>query len=134
MLQDLPPKITQDYYCDLSPLQRILYEDFRTRHSALTNSSSSSNDSQSHVFEALRYLRNVCNHPKLVLSQSHPLYRTVRIKKRKYLEPNILKEKSLKKEINIILSHKVTFLKFISLLLKLAVISFLSPYISIFLL
>lgn len=76
VLQDLPPKITQDYYCDLSPLQRILYEDFRTRHSAL-NSSSSSNDSQNHVFEALRYLRNVCNHPKLVLSQGHPLYRTV---------------------------------------------------------
>ncbi|EGI64590.1 TATA-binding protein-associated factor 172, partial [Acromyrmex echinatior] len=77
VLQDLPPKITQDYYCDLSPLQRILYEDFRTRHSALTNNSSSSNDSQSNVFEALRYLRNVCNHPKLVLSQGHPLYRTV---------------------------------------------------------
>ncbi|XP_077281095.1 histone acetyltransferase 1 [Temnothorax americanus] len=78
VLQDLPPKITQDYYCDLSPLQRILYEDFRTRHSTLANSSSSSNDSQSsHVFEALRYLRNVCNHPKLVLSQGHPLYRTV---------------------------------------------------------
>jgi len=81
VLQDLPPKITQDYYCDLSPLQRILYEDFRTRHSALTNNSSSSNDSQSNVFEALRYLRNVCNHPKLVLSQGHPLYRTVCIKK-----------------------------------------------------
>jgi len=80
VLQDLPPKITQDYYCDLSPLQRILYEDFRTRHSALTNNSSS-NDSQSNVFEALRYLRNVCNHPKLVLSQGHPLYRTVRAKK-----------------------------------------------------
>jgi len=86
VLQDLPPKITQDYYCDLSPLQRILYEDFRTRHSAI-NSSSSSNDSQSsHVFEALRYLRNVCNHPKLVLSQGHPLYRTVRIQQQKYLE------------------------------------------------
>lgn len=84
MLQDLPPKITQDYYCDLSPLQRILYEDFRTRHSALANSSSSSNNSQSsHVFEALRYLRNVCNHPKLVLSQEHPLYQTVCIKKQK---------------------------------------------------
>lgn len=84
MLQDLPPKITQDYYCDLSPLQRILYEDFQTRHSAtLTSSScSSSSDPQSgHVFEALRYLRNVCNHPKLVLSQRHPLYQTVYIQK-----------------------------------------------------
>lgn len=28
VLDDLPPKITQDYYCDLSPLQEQLYEDF----------------------------------------------------------------------------------------------------------
>ncbi|XP_050390117.1 TATA-binding protein-associated factor 172 [Patella vulgata] len=28
VLQDLPPKIIQDYYCDLSPLQVELYEDF----------------------------------------------------------------------------------------------------------
>ncbi|KAH0951944.1 hypothetical protein HN011_003883 [Eciton burchellii] len=80
VLQDLPPKITQDYYCDLSPLQRILYEDFRNRHSVTfgTSSSSSTNDHQSgHVFEALRYLRNVCNHPKLVLNQRHPLYQTM---------------------------------------------------------
>lgn len=88
VLQDLPPKITQDYYCDLSPLQRILYEDFRSRHSAnlisSTSGSSSSNDPPTgHVFEALRYLRNVCNHPKLVLSQRHPLYQTVRIQYRK---------------------------------------------------
>ncbi|KAG7202453.1 hypothetical protein KM043_018752 [Ampulex compressa] len=82
VLQDLPPKITQDYYCDLSPLQRSLYEDFRTRHSATLLSSSScttstNNPHGGHVFEALRYLRNVCNHPKLVLSPRHPLYQTV---------------------------------------------------------
>lgn len=84
VLQDLPPKITQDYYCDLSSLQRMLYEDFRTRHSAAllssTSCSSTGNDSHGgHVFEALRYLRNVCNHPKLVLNQRHPLYTTVSI-------------------------------------------------------
>lgn len=28
VLRDLPPKIIQDYYCDLSPLQVQLYEDF----------------------------------------------------------------------------------------------------------
>ncbi|XP_043248205.1 TATA-binding protein-associated factor 172 [Colletes gigas] len=82
VLQDLPPKITQDYYCDLSTLQRTLYEDFRTRHSASMLSSASCtaavNDPQGgHVFEALRYLRNVCNHPKLVLNPRHPFYQTV---------------------------------------------------------
>lgn len=30
VLQDLPPKIIQDYYCELSPLQKQLYEDFAT--------------------------------------------------------------------------------------------------------
>lgn len=28
VLADLPPKIIQDIHCDLSPLQRRLYEDF----------------------------------------------------------------------------------------------------------
>ena len=28
VLDDLPPKITQDYYCELSWLQEQLYEDF----------------------------------------------------------------------------------------------------------
>ncbi|XP_015610317.1 TATA-binding protein-associated factor 172 [Cephus cinctus] len=87
VLQDLPPKITQDYYCDLSPLQRRLYEDFRTRHSAAlqplysssttSTPSSTSNPRGGHVFEALRYIRNVCNHPKLVLSPRHPQYQQV---------------------------------------------------------
>lgn len=27
-----------------------------------------------HIFQALRYLQNVCNHPKLVLNSSHPQY------------------------------------------------------------
>ncbi|XP_012260171.2 TATA-binding protein-associated factor 172 isoform X2 [Athalia rosae] len=78
VLQDLPPKITQDYYCELSPLQRTLYEDFRTRHSAsLGGSVPTNNTSNTHVFQALRYLRNVCNHPKLVLTPRHPQYQTV---------------------------------------------------------
>ena len=82
VLKDLPPKITQDYYCDLSPIQTSLYEDFDK--SMLREGdemrSSSSDDSQSkkslhpNVFKAMQYLKKVCNHPKLVLSQEHPLY------------------------------------------------------------
>ncbi|XP_013143480.1 PREDICTED: TATA-binding protein-associated factor 172 [Papilio polytes] len=68
VLRELPPKITQDYYCELSPLQRRLYEHFARDHApqhALTHS-------QTHVFQALHYLQNVCNHPKLVLTAEHP--------------------------------------------------------------
>ena len=31
VLDDLPPKILQDYYCDLSSIQSMLYEDFANK-------------------------------------------------------------------------------------------------------
>ncbi|KAF9068722.1 SNF2 superfamily chromatin remodeling protein [Rhodocollybia butyracea] len=77
VLKDLPPKIIQDYYCDLSELQRNLYDDFSksTGHqdaeSAVQNSSNSSTaGNQHHVFQSLQYLRKLCNHPALVLKDS----------------------------------------------------------------
>lgn len=66
VLKELPPKITQDYYCELSPLQRRLYEDFSKEHMPHEITS------HTHVFQALHYLQNVCNHPKLVLTADHP--------------------------------------------------------------
>lgn len=81
VLGDLPPKITQDYYCELSTLQEQLYEDFsrsqahQTLQESLTSgATASSMQGNTHIFQALRYLQNVCNHPKLVLNQSHPQY------------------------------------------------------------
>ena len=89
VLKDLPPKIMQDYYCELSPLQARLYEDFaksRVKQSLEVETaqvSSSDTDTKvpkvaSHIFQALQYLRKVCNHPKLVLTQNHPEYEKVR--------------------------------------------------------
>ncbi|CAH0723161.1 unnamed protein product, partial [Brenthis ino] len=66
VLRELPPKITQDYYCELSPLQRRLYEHFSREHLPQDISA------HTHVFQALHYLQNVCNHPKLVLVPEHP--------------------------------------------------------------
>ncbi|XP_074027518.1 histone acetyltransferase 1 isoform X2 [Leptinotarsa decemlineata] len=84
VLDDLPPKITQDYYCELSPLQEQLYEDFSKSqaHQTLQDSISSGCPSSSvhrntHIFQALRYLQNVCNHPKLVLNPSHPHFQAI---------------------------------------------------------
>ncbi|VEN44259.1 unnamed protein product [Callosobruchus maculatus] len=81
VLADLPPKITQDYYCELSSLQEQLYEDFSKsrahqtlQESISTGSVSTSLQGNTHIFQALRYLQNVCNHPKLVLNPSHPQY------------------------------------------------------------
>ncbi|KAJ0177413.1 hypothetical protein K1T71_007422 [Dendrolimus kikuchii] len=69
VLKELPPKITQDYYCELSPLQRRLYEDFSREHMP--------QEITSHGFQALHYLQNVCNHPKLVLTPEHPEARAI---------------------------------------------------------
>ncbi|XP_045616900.2 TATA-binding protein-associated factor 172 isoform X2 [Procambarus clarkii] len=90
VLKDLPPKITQDYYCELSPLQEELYEDFaRTQASQNISeslrSSENGQDEQApkkhgHIFQALQYLRKVCNHPKLVLKPRHPEYSRISAK------------------------------------------------------
>ena len=45
VLKDLPPKIIQDYYCELSPLQKLLYEDFaRSKAKKSIDSSLTDND------------------------------------------------------------------------------------------
>ena len=72
VLADLPPKITQDYYCHLSALQTQLYEDF-TR----AQGRAAQEEQGPHVFQALQYLRKVCCHPKLVLTADHPEYAAV---------------------------------------------------------
>lgn len=55
VLQDLPPKITQDYYCDLSTIQEQLYEDFaRTKaHQSLRDTFNAVDDptKHSHIFQ-----------------------------------------------------------------------------------
>lgn len=85
VLTDLPPKITQDMLCELSPLQERLYEDFSRSNlksddlneclETIDRSASADSNAlvrKTHIFQALRYLQNVCNHPKLVLSKDHP--------------------------------------------------------------
>ena len=74
VLSDLPPKITQDYYCELSPVQARLYEDFakeRSNNLVSPAEKKASSAQKSHIFQALQYLRKVCNHPKLVLNDEH---------------------------------------------------------------
>lgn len=90
VLTDLPPKITQDLLCELSPLQERLYEDFSRSHlntddlneclqsiDQSTNADGNVLSRKTHIFQALRYLQNVCNHPKLVLTKHHPEFQTI---------------------------------------------------------
>ena len=87
VLKDLPPKIIQDHYCELSPIQQHLYEECLKKEKKKPPKHSSRSSpleeealekptddnpleesiESHHVFQTLQYLRKVCNHPKLVL-------------------------------------------------------------------
>jgi TATA-binding protein-associated factor len=85
VLNDLPPKIIQDYYCELSDLQKHLYDDFATSKARMsaedtirTKSASGAKEDagQHHVFQSLQYLRKLCNHPALVLKNDQAAINT----------------------------------------------------------
>jgi SNF2 family DNA or RNA helicase len=71
VLNDLPPKIIQDYYCELSEVQKELYDDFAQSQAQGVVQDVVANGrapgKQHHVFQSLQYLRKLCNHPALVL-------------------------------------------------------------------
>ncbi|KAG7192301.1 TATA-binding protein-associated factor mot1 [Scheffersomyces spartinae] len=78
VLSDLPPKIIQDYYCELSEIQKRLYREFATKQkSTVQEEVLGGKEEKSHVFQALQYMRKLCNHPALVLSAEHPKYAEV---------------------------------------------------------
>ncbi|AGO12110.1 AaceriAEL256Cp [[Ashbya] aceris (nom. inval.)] len=80
VLSDLPPKIIQDYYCELSDLQRQLYKDFAKKQKNIVERDIENTmelESKNHIFQALQYMRKLCNHPSLVLSKDHPQYNQV---------------------------------------------------------
>lgn len=71
VLDDLPPKIIQDYYCDLSLVQQRLYDEFaRSRANAEAGQAvADGQGDQQHIFQTLQYLRRLCNHPWLAINQ-----------------------------------------------------------------
>ncbi|KAK4573373.1 hypothetical protein RGQ29_031366 [Quercus rubra] len=85
VLSDLPEKIIQDRYCDLSPVQLKLYERFsgtnvrqeissivRLDDSADKGEGGSSTKASSHIFQALQYLLKLCGHPLLAIGEKVP--------------------------------------------------------------
>ena len=76
VLNDLPPKIIQNYYCDLSELQRKLFDDFAKKESKSLSDKAASNDKEAkqHIFQALQYMRKLCNSPAMVMKEGHKHY------------------------------------------------------------
>ncbi|KAF9886932.1 TATA-binding protein-associated factor mot1 [Aspergillus nanangensis] len=79
VLNDLPPKIIQNYYCDPSDLQKKLFEDFtKKEQKQLANKMGSSEKTdKEHIFQALQYMRRLCNSPALVVKEGHKQYNEV---------------------------------------------------------
>ncbi|KAJ6608621.1 hypothetical protein B0H10DRAFT_1920958 [Mycena sp. CBHHK59/15] len=71
VLHDLPPKIIQDYYCELSDVQKYLYDNFSKSQAHASAEEAVQSDGgdkqQQHIFQSLQYLRKLCNHPAFVL-------------------------------------------------------------------
>ena len=65
VLKDLPPKIIQDVYCDLSPYQRRLYDAFEGSSvksdvdAAVRGGGDAASGATTHVFQALQYPRKL---------------------------------------------------------------------------
>ncbi|KAK1769217.1 SNF2 family domain-containing protein [Phialemonium atrogriseum] len=76
VLDDLPPKILQNYYCDLSDLQKKLFEDFTKREAKKITEEAGRDDKEAkqHIFQALQYMRKLCNSPALVMKKDHKAY------------------------------------------------------------
>ncbi|PGH20438.1 hypothetical protein AJ80_03584 [Polytolypa hystricis UAMH7299] len=79
VLDDLPPKILQNYYCDPSDLQRKLFDNFSKKEQKdLANKiGSTDKESKEHIFQALQYMRRLCNSPALVVKEGHKQYNEV---------------------------------------------------------
>ncbi len=80
VLNDLPPKIIQDLTAEMSPIQRIIYDDLLASSAIKSEisefvSTEAANETpkNQHIFRVLQYLRKLCVHPQLVLEASHPL-------------------------------------------------------------
>ena len=76
VLNDLPPKILQNYYCDLSDLQRKLFDDFAKKERKTLEAKAGNDDKEAktHIFQALQYMRKLCNSPSLVVKEGHKQY------------------------------------------------------------
>ncbi|EGP92364.1 unnamed protein product [Zymoseptoria tritici ST99CH_1A5] len=79
VLNDLPPKILQNYYCDLSDLQKKLFDDFTKKEAKSLQDMAGNPDKEAkqHIFQALQYMRKLCNSPAMVMKEGHKSYEDI---------------------------------------------------------
>jgi len=82
VLSELPPKVIQDYYCEMTEKQELIYKEFEhmQAHTSGEDENEENNDKKvakaeeptkkkggTLVFNMLNSLRRICNHPYLFL-------------------------------------------------------------------
>ena len=79
VLEDLPPKILQNYYCDLSDLQKKLFDEFAKKEKKVLadKAGSESKEAKQHIFQALQYMRKLCNSPSLIVKEDQKQYAAI---------------------------------------------------------
>ena len=79
VLDDLPPKILQNYYCDMSELQKQLHVDFTKKEGKhlAEKVGSSEKEAKQHVFQAIQYMKKLLNSPSLVVKEGHKQYEAI---------------------------------------------------------
>ena len=80
VLDDLPPKIIQDYFCNLTPLQQKLYSKIGAGIDASSITYGSQDEEAKdtpHIFQTLQEMRKICNHPIFALNPQHAMYEEV---------------------------------------------------------
>ena len=84
VLKDLPPKIIQDYYCDLTPIQEDVYKNFLSNSSSIIQSmlrekntdslTTTPSKTKGGVLQAIHSIRKIVLHPSLLDNQSHLIH------------------------------------------------------------
>eukprot|EP00299_Pterocystis_sp_00344_P010588 c4768_g1_i1.p1 GENE.c4768_g1_i1~~c4768_g1_i1.p1 ORF type:complete len:551 (+),score=90.15 c4768_g1_i1:3-1655(+) len=75
VLSDLPEKIIQDFYCEMTPLQAFLYSQINTSQ-VMNVLEPSKEESEEHtsVLQSLVSFRKLCTHPCLVIKKGDPAF------------------------------------------------------------
>jgi hypothetical protein len=64
--KDLPPRLERRVYCDLTPAQRVLYEDIEAQVKSDAQNAQQGGTSKLAILQGLMKLRQVCGHPALL--------------------------------------------------------------------
>lgn len=82
VLADLPPKIIQDIGCEMSNVQRQLYDEYMRQQKVEEFDDSNleqegSSQEKQHIFQTLQYLRKLVCHPSMVFDRSKERHKEI---------------------------------------------------------